>query len=146
MAGISAVNYIQPDWYRVEITGMPPKIEAFSEPSSLKIDNTAAWRGMGIYLTVSSFLERMAEKGREKVSEAIATIVRDGDELARIEKNGWETIINQAVANSWDSYDFEFLHNAPALPRITYTPGSVRFKVKPCEVRMVPQNQVNLLA
>ena len=114
----------------------PPRAELSIRDPRIEIDYTRAEAARGLYRW-DEFTRRMVAHGAENALEAIGRIAAEGDEMMRIEENGPEVIVEQAVEKSWTSYRFEFHENSFAGADVTVLPGEVRVDLRTGRVAVI---------
>ncbi|NLK52175.1 MAG: hypothetical protein GX295_06990 [Syntrophomonadaceae bacterium] len=113
-----------------------PRLELKIQDPEIKIDHRQAKAGQGWYPWLT-LLNRLAQRSKQKVLEAIGQIARQGDELARIEENRPDIIVRQALENSPDEVVLEFLENQPAMPKIELIQGKIEGDLKKGQVAVL---------
>lgn len=127
------LDYV-PHVFELDIT--LPQAELTIRDLRIEIDYTRARAARGLYRW-DEFTRRMAAYGAENALEAIGRIAAEGDEMMRIEENGPEVIVEQAVGKSWTSYRFEFHENSFAGADVTVQPGEVRVDLQTGRVAVI---------
>ncbi|SES71779.1 hypothetical protein SAMN05421676_101268 [Salinibacillus kushneri] len=112
-----------------------------TRPGKLTIDQTQAWRDMGMVNPVE-FAENLGQQGRQSVLEGTARRAGEGDQLMKIE-NGGNPIVSQAVANAYEpmkEFNIGWIPSPNAV-KINYEPAEVTTNVQPNEPRISVQPQ-----
>ncbi|MRG84784.1 DUF6470 family protein [Salinibacillus xinjiangensis] len=124
-----------------EITIEQPKadIQIDKQPSKQTIDQTQAWRDMGMVNSVE-FARNFGQKGHRSADEGTSRRASEGDDLMRIE-NGGNPIVSHAVNNAYDpmrEFNIGWIpsHNAV---KIDYQPAKVNIDVQRNEPRISVQ-------
>ncbi|MET3682992.1 hypothetical protein ABID56_001082 [Alkalibacillus flavidus] len=101
-------------------------------PSKLTIDQTEAWRDMGI-ISVEESVRQNAQEGQQNAMEGIARRAREGDEMMRIE-NGTDAITQIAkrnIPNPKKDFNIGWIPSSQFAVDINYDPGDVNIEATP---------------
>ncbi|MDQ0352900.1 hypothetical protein J2R98_002751 [Alkalibacillus filiformis] len=95
-------------------------------PSKLTIDQTAAWRDMGI-ISIDESISNSANEGMQKAIEGMARRAREGNEMQRIENGGdaIPRIAKRNMPNERQDFTIGFIPSSYFAVDIDYDPGNV---------------------
>ncbi|GEN47164.1 DUF6470 family protein [Alkalibacillus haloalkaliphilus] len=100
-------------------------------PSKLTIDQTAAWRDMGI-ISIEESISKSASEGMQKAIEGMARRARDGNEMQRIENGGdaIPRIAKRNMPNERQDFTIGFIPSSYFAVDIDYDPGDVEVNIQ----------------
>ncbi|GAU75667.1 DUF6470 family protein [Fusibacter sp. 3D3] len=102
-----------------------PVVNLKTEKPQIQIDQSQCFAEAGL-MSIPDLIADNAAYAQEKVSEGIARIVDQGNELAAIE-TGYDPIPDQAYSNAYDLFVHEFVYTTipKSRPQIDFTRGTV---------------------
>lgn len=112
-------------------------VKYIQRDAKINIDQTEAFADAGLK-HISRHIREWAEKGKQQVSKATATIASQGDQMMKIENKG--SVIPQiAKTNSEDpmrDINIAFIPSSVSKVKINYTPGEFKVNAQPKEVEI----------
>lgn len=137
----NAKLHIQQELPKMLMEQPPAEITIRTTPSRLSIDQTQAWEDMNL-MSIRRRNQQFAAEGLRAGQEGIARIVREGNELMKIE-NGGNTIPVQAKRNyspPMKELGIKFIPSHFAV-KIDYQPSEVHIDATPNKPKIQAQVQ-----
>ncbi|WP_188206710.1 DUF6470 family protein [Alkalibacillus aidingensis] len=115
----------------LQISQPEADIEINRTPPKLSIDQSQAWRDMGISGPLESTKEN-ADEGKQTALEGVARRAREGNEMARIEHGDGavERIAKRNMPNEYRGFTMGWIPSSYFAVDIEYDPGDVDVNVQ----------------